>query len=119
MNQRERRAQPRFDINLGAEVTCERKQFTAATRDVSTGGCCLEGPTALVEGETVGVALFLVVDGIEESDFPPLRVRATVQWTAEMEEGNTSWKHLAGLKFLNITDAQTQWLDGVLKRAGA
>jgi hypothetical protein len=112
----EKRAHARYQIRLSAEVITESRRFTCTTRDVSAGGCCIEGAYQLPEGSEVDLALFLVVDGIEEEAMPPLKVRASVQWTAEQEEAGTGARRLAGLRFAALTPAQAQWLTGVLAR---
>ncbi len=116
MSGAERRQHQRYDIRLGAEITVSGRTFTAATKDISAGGACVEAPHPLPEGGVVAVALFVVVDGIEEADFAPLQVTAHVQWTAEVDDPAVSWQYIAGLRFEQITDTQTQWLDGVVTR---
>jgi len=117
MSSSERRAHPRFEIQLGAEIRTATRTFSAATKDVSVGGACIEGPYPLEEAAVVDVNLFVVVDGVEEAGFPPLPVRARVQWIAETDEPEVGWRNLAGLRFEELDDAKRQWLEGVLARA--
>ena len=114
----DRRAHKRYDINLGAEVTTADRSFSAATKDVSASGACLESPYPLTETSFVMVSLHLVIDGIEEADFPPLSVRAQVQWTAETDDPGAGWRHLAGLRFDGIGDEHRQWLERVISQTG-
>jgi hypothetical protein len=107
-----RRAHPRFDIRLAVEISLPGGRSTAAlTRDLSAGGACVESAYALEDGAEISVALFVVVDGVEEASLPPLRVRATVQWTAHNEEAPLDARHVAGLQFAPLSEAQAAWID--------
>jgi hypothetical protein len=90
----------------------------ASTRDVSRGGCQLASDRPLTEGETVRVDLALTVDGIQEADFPRLHVRGHIQWAAEGEEAGDS-VYICGVQFLEVTQAQGDWLEGILKKHNA
>jgi hypothetical protein len=114
-----KRAHRRHDLRLSAELSSARGRFTATTRNVSVGGCCIESAYRLVEGDRLEVALFLVVDGIEVDDFPALRVRGQVQWCADNDEAPLEVRHLAGLRFEDTTPEQAAWLEDVLARTGA
>lgn len=114
----ERRVHARHEIALATEIKTERQTFTAMTRDLSAGGCCIAAAYPMDEGSLVGVSLFVVVDGIEQEGMAPLKADATVQWTAEADEGSTSERHLAGLKFVDITAEQSAWIEAMLARAG-
>jgi hypothetical protein len=106
-----RRAHPRFDLRLAAELSLPGGKTTAAvTRDLSVGGTCVESAYALEDGSEIGVALFVVVDGVEEATLPALKVRATVQWTAQNDETAIEVRHIAGLKFSALTEAQAAWI---------
>ncbi|HEY8144434.1 MAG TPA: PilZ domain-containing protein [Kofleriaceae bacterium] len=106
-----RRATPRFDIRLAAELSLPGGKSTAAvTRDLSVGGACVESAYPLVDGSEIGVALFVVVDGVEEASLPSLRVSATVQWTAQNDETAIEVRHIAGLKFAALSEAQSAWI---------
>ena len=107
----QRRAHPRFDVRLAVEISLPGGKTTAAvTRDLSAGGACVESAYALEDGAAIGVALFVVVDGVEEASLPPLRVRASVQWTAHNEEAPVDARHIAGLQFEPLTEAQASWI---------
>lgn len=111
------RAHTRHPIALAVELRVEGRRFTAVTRNVSAGGCCIEGAYRLEENAQVQAALYVVVDGVEEASLPPLEVRASVQWTAENEDGSADARHIAGLKFAGLGDAQRGWLEDVIARS--
>lgn len=112
-----RRAHPRFDIRLAAELSLPNGKTTAAvTRDLSVGGTCVESAYPLVDGSEIRVALFVVVDGVEEASLPSLRVDATVQWTAQNDEAAIEVRHMAGLKFAGLSEAQSAWIKRFVPR---
>ena len=108
------RAHKRFELHLSAEVSAGARTFTAVTRNLSAGGCCLESAHPLSENAELGVNLFLVVDGVEDERMPPLAARGTVQWVAETDDAHFA----AGIKFVGLNPAQTQWLEQFLTRSG-
>lgn len=113
-----RRQHPRLDVHLSAEVQPHgdnRSAFTAVTRNLSVGGAALECERPLSEGQALRIALFLVVEGIEDERTPPLIVMARVMWTGEGDDGS----YTAGVRFEDITAAQTDWLSRFLKVTGA
>jgi hypothetical protein len=110
-----RRIHRRYAIRLAAEVHAA-SVFTATTRDLSEGGCCIEAAYPLEDGADIALSLFLVVDGIEDAHQPPLEVRARVQWAAANPDAPAPIRHVAGLHFEGVTAAQAQWLTGVIKR---
>ncbi len=115
MTPQNRRAHQRFDLHLSAEITTAAGVVTAVTKDLSVGGCCLESAYQLTEGATIQLALFLVVDGIEDTDTPPLIIPAHIQWTAENDEAALDSRHLAGMRFEGSPE-QSAWLDNFLAR---
>ena len=107
----QRRAHPRYEIRLSAEIDLGGGALAAAvTRDLSLGGACVESAHRLEDGADLQLSLFVVVDGIEEASLPPLRVRASVQWTAENEDAPLEARHIAGLKFAPLSEAESAWL---------
>ena len=118
MTPENRRAHQRFNLHLSAEITTPTGVVTAVTRDLSVGGCCVESAYPLTEGATLPLALFLVVDGIEDSETPPLIVPAHIQWTAENDEAPFDSRHLAGMRF-EATPEQDAWLESFLARMSA
>jgi len=111
-----RRQQRRYDLALSAEIRANEQLFTAITRNLSTGGCCIESAYPCPEDGTVSVELFLVVDGIEDDSMPSMAVTAHVQWAAESDEGPADARHVAGLRFENATAEQTEWLGRFLSK---
>ena len=114
-----RRAHQRFRLHLSAELILGDNIFTAVTRDLSVGGCCLESAYGLPEGAIIELSLFLVVDGLEDADTPPLVVGARVQWTAQNEDAEVESRHLSGLRFEDVTAEQQSWLENFLSRQTA
>ena len=108
------RVHKRFELHLSAEVRAGKRTFTAVTRNLSVGGCCLESAHPLAERDEVDVNLFLVVDGVEDERMPPLATHGTVQWVAETDDAHFA----AGIKFTDLNPAQTQWLEQFLVRSG-
>lgn len=107
----EHRRHQRVDVALSAEIQREDGTFTAVTRNLSVGGAALEPERPLKDGELLRLSLFLVYDGIEDERTPPLIVGAKVMWTGEGDDGS----HTAGVRFENISPAQTDWLKRFLK----
>ena len=86
-----------------------------ATHDVSRGGCRMESLRPLPEDALLPLELCVVIDGVKDPDYPPLRVKAQVRWTAE-GESDGEVVQLAGLEFRALTEAQASWIEGVVKR---
>jgi c-di-GMP-binding flagellar brake protein YcgR len=105
------RAHPRTRISLSAEVDNFTDRFTARARDLSLGGAGLDLDRPIKEGAAISLALFLVVDEVEDEQTKPLTVRANVAWCAESdEEGRFS----AGVRFENLAPRQAEWLEEFL-----
>jgi hypothetical protein len=115
----ERRLHQRFVVELAVEITAGEHRFTAVTKDISVSGCCVAGPYPLPEESTVLCALYLVLDGIEEADLSALETRATVQWAADTAETGSDERHMAGLKFDGLSQAQQDWLQGTIAKVEA
>lgn len=111
-----RRQYARVDVSLSAEIRTSERSFTARTRNLSEGGCCIEGAYPLIDGASIAVSLFLVVDGIEDESMPPLSCGARVQWTVDDEQAGPSARYMAGLQFDGATDEQKAWLARFLAR---
>jgi hypothetical protein len=105
-----RRAHARVDIRLSAEVRVGDRRHAAATKNLSLGGCCIESAYPLAEGAEVALALFVVVDDIELANLPALECRAAVQWTVENDDAGLETRHVAGLRFVELTADQAGWL---------
>lgn len=104
------RLHKRVDLQLSAEINRPDGVFTAATKNLSAGGAALESERPLADGENLRLSLFLVHEGIEDPDAPPLIVGATVRWTAEGDDGT----YVAGVQFEHISAEQKQWLENFL-----
>ncbi len=115
----ERRLNPRFVVELAVEISTGDHRFTATTKDISVTGCCVVGPYPLPEESTVQCSLYIVLDGIEEADLAGLETKALVQWAADTEESGADDRHMAGLKFEGLSEAQQEWLQGTIDKANA
>lgn len=115
----ERRVHERFVIELAAEITAGDNQFTATTKDISTGGCCIVCPYPLQDGATVMCSLYLVIDGIEEAGMSALETQALVRWGADTGELGSDQRYMAGLDFANLSPAQQAWLHSTIAKAEA
>jgi hypothetical protein len=104
---------PRFDVRLSAELRVEGKVITGTTRNLSTGGVCLEIERPMNEGALIRLTLFVVEDDIESEGAKGLELTGTVQWSAEADRG-----HAIGVKFGNLTTAQSSALANALKTVG-
>jgi hypothetical protein len=114
----ERRASERFDIRFGAEVHTPSGMIEASTHDVSRGGCRLESSRPLPEGTEVDLDLCIMIDGIQDPDYPHIRTRAHIRWTAESEqEGGAEIAYVSGVEFSGLPASQADWLEQVLQRA--
>jgi hypothetical protein len=109
----QKRATPRYEIRLAAELKIEGRTVTGTTRNVSMGGLCLELDRPLQEGALVRLTLFMVEDDVEAEGQRGLDLAATVQWSAEADRGFT-----VGVKFGNLTASQTTALTQALKATG-
>ena len=106
-----RRTHARFEIRLAAEVLlASGRNIAAVTRDLSRGGICLESAYPLPESESVRLHLFVVVDGVEEASLPPMLIDGTVKWAVENEEAAVEERHVAGIEFGGMSDAEASWL---------
>jgi hypothetical protein len=104
---------PRYPIRLGAELDVEGRVVTGTTRNLSTGGVCIELDRPLHEGALYAIRLFLVEDDIESAAGRQLELSATAQWVAEAERG-----YAVGFRFSSLTAAQIAALDYALKTVG-
>jgi hypothetical protein len=109
----ERSRPPRWSVRLAAELRVGDVTAAGATRDVSSGGVCVELARQFPEGTPVQVILFVVEDDIESVDQRTLVLSATVQWTAEAETG-----YAHGLKFAESDPAKLTALTNALRALG-
>ena len=106
------RLTPRIPVRLSAEVHFAGKVFTATTRDLSSGGVCLESDRLLPEGYALQVGLFLVVDDVEDATQPPLEMRGKVAWATPGDPGE---KGSMGIRFESVSTGQMAGLTRFLK----
>ena len=104
------RKHQRVDLALAVEVKTENAEFTAKTKDLSMGGCCILSAYPLAERSTVEISLFVVVDEIENIDGDSLTTHASVQWAVHDEEDTSDHNHAAGLQFKDLSTEQHNWL---------
>ena len=109
----ENRRDTRLTIKLSAELRIEGKTVTGSTRNLSSGGVCLELDRPIAEGSLVRFKLFVVEDGIETEGARGLDLTGTVQWAAESDNG-----HTVGIKFGALSPAQSAMLANALKAVG-
>jgi hypothetical protein len=104
---------PRFNIRLSAEVKVDAHRMTGTTRNLSTGGVCIEIDRPVAEGKLIRLTLFVVEDDVETEGARGLELTGTVQW---MAEGDRNYS--VGVKFGNLNAAQTTALNNALKAVG-
>jgi c-di-GMP-binding flagellar brake protein YcgR len=92
-------------VEVRGELEVDGSPLSAATNDLSKGGCGLIVRRAIPEGGTLKLTLFLTQDGIEDPDEDPFETEAKVMWTAERDDG----KIAAGVQFGPLgQDGETQ-----------
>jgi hypothetical protein len=104
---------PRFNIRLSAELKVDQLRLTGTTRNLSTGGVCVEIDRPVAEGKQIAVTLFVVEDDVETEGARGLDLGGTVQWVAEGDRN-----YAVGIKFANLNAAQTTALTNALKAVG-
>jgi hypothetical protein len=104
---------PRFSIRLSAEVKVDALRLTGTTRNLSTGGVCVEVDRPVAEGKLIRVTLFVVEDDVETEGARGLDLTGTVQWMAEGDRN-----YAIGIKFGNLTAAQSTALANALRAVG-
>jgi hypothetical protein len=112
MSQQQPRA-PRYAIRLSAELKLGNRATSGMTRNLSTGGVCVEIDRPLTEGQQLGVTLFIVEDDVEAEGARGLELTGSVQWVAEADRG-----YAIGIKFATLTPAQSQQLANALRAMG-
>ena len=104
----------RYEVELAAEVEAAGEPVLAATRNLSKGGVCLDVERPLPEGATLGVSLFLTLEGIEQADHDALVVPAKVIWCSERDDGG----YTAGLQFGTLSSSQVSAVEAFLQSLG-
>jgi hypothetical protein len=111
-NQPQARA-TRFNIRLSAELVVDTHRLTGTTRNLSTGGVCVEIDRPIAEGKRIRVTLFIVEDDVETEGARGLDLIGTVQWAAEGDRN-----YAIGIKFGDLNPSQTTQLNNALKAMG-
>jgi len=93
------RQHERVDVEVAAEVHTGDAVLLAASKNLSAGGVALETESPLSKGATVGLSLFLTLEGIEDADVEPLSVQATVVWSTERAAG----AYTAGVRYTKMS----------------
>ena len=104
---------PRFSIRLSAEIKVDQLRLTGTTRNLSTGGVCVEIDRPIAEGKLIAMTLFVVEDDVETEGARGLDLTGTVQWMAEGDRN-----YAIGIKFGTLNAAQTTALTSALKAVG-
>ena len=104
---------PRFNVRLSAELKVDAHRITGTTRNLSTGGVCVEVDRPVPEGKLIRLTLFVVEDDVETEGARGLELMGTVQWMAEGDRN-----YAVGIKFGNLNAAQTTALTNALKAVG-
>ncbi len=92
---------PRHPLRLAAELKHPAFNTSGMTRNLSTGGACVEVAQPIAEGTPLDVVLFVVEDDIETEGGSRLALQATVQWMAESDRA-----YQVGLKWVSPSPAQ-------------
>jgi hypothetical protein len=111
-NNPQARAQ-RFNVRLSAELKVDANRITGLTRNLSTGGVCVEIDRPIPENKLIRLTLFVVEDDVETEGARGLELTGTVQWMAEGDRN-----YAVGIKFSNLNPAQTTQLNNALKAVG-
>lgn len=97
---RNRRSTLRFSHSLSLEIFTGQDVIAAMAMNLSSGGVGVNMNRPLTKGDTVGMSLFLVEEGIEDETSPTLNIKGTVVWSKE-REGGAGFS--AGIRFLTLT----------------
>jgi c-di-GMP-binding flagellar brake protein YcgR len=109
------RQHERVDVEVAAEVDLEGTVLLAASKNLSAGGVALETESPLPKGATVGLSLFLTLEGIEDADVEPLTVQATVVWSTERGPG----AYTAGVRYSRMGPAEKLQIETFVKAVQA
>jgi hypothetical protein len=91
----------------------DTQRLTGMTRNLSTGGVCVEVDRPVPEGKRIRVTLFVVEDDVETEGARGLDLMGTVQWAAEGDRN-----YAIGIKFGDLTPQQTKQLTSALQAMG-
>ena len=105
----------RVDVEVAAEVHTGDAVLLAASKNLSAGGVALETESPLAKGTTVGLSLFLTLEGIEDADVEPLSVQATVVWSTERAPG----AYTAGVRYSKMTPDDQHRIEAFVRAVAA
>jgi hypothetical protein len=100
-------------VRLSAELDVDGRKLAGVTRNLSSGGVCVEIDRPIAEGRELGLVLFVVEDDVETEGSSGLALRGSVQWTAEADRG-----YAIGIKFGALTPAQSTQLQNAMRALG-
>ena len=103
------RVDPRYTVEIDAEIALGPDRFPARTRNLSRGGISIVAPRALPVGEAVGVSLSLGRD--ERAMSEPLPLRGRVVWSTPLPSG----EHQVGVTFVGLTGDGRVYLELFLR----
>jgi len=109
---RKRREHTRFDTSLSLEIFTGKELLLAVSSNLSSGGVGVSMDSALPNGLSVEMSLFLVEEGIEDERTPPLYLKGKVVWC----KGGGEVRYTAGIRFLSNTPEQSKRLNHFLSR---
>jgi hypothetical protein len=104
---------PRYPVSLAADLRGPGFATAGTTKNISVGGLCVEIDRIVPETTRLEVSLFVVEDEVESADGRRISLAATVQWSSEGDVG-----YLHGLKFVDMTPAQTTAVGNALRNLG-
>ncbi len=107
------RTEPRFSIQVVAEISVGGEVMVSSTQNISLGGAAIVLDRQLTPGAKVGVSLFLTQDGIEDPDEEPLDTEATIAWCKPGLKGTFT----AGLKLVELKPVEKQRLAHFIETA--
>jgi Tfp pilus assembly protein PilZ len=103
------RADPRYALEIDAEITVGDERFPARTRDLSRGGLSFHAPRPVTVGAAVGIAVSLVSEDRALSE--PLALRGRVVWCTPVAGD----RHQVGVSFVSLTGDQRVYLELFLR----
>lgn len=107
-----RRRDPRHNVQITAEVAFGERCVPGETRNISASGVNVVVDEELPDGGQVSLTLLRTVSGIEDPEFVPLELPASVMWCAPSDAGGFT----AGLRFGELTTDQLVVLSGLIER---
>ena len=106
----ERRADPRYPVELRARVTLHGKPLEIVTRDISKGGICLWCSTAVTRGTWLRLSLSLALGHNALSEH--LDVPGKVVWCTRLDQPAG---YQIGIKFGELDQQMIRYLEIFLR----